>query len=556
MKLLSLVFSLLLTTVLIGQHPAEDWYHTSPSESGLNGISTHELYNTLLKDKKGEKVIVAIIDSGVDHLHEDLKDVMWVNEDEIPDNGIDDDKNGYIDDIHGWNFIGGPDGKNVNEDNLEVARLYKKLKYKYETAIESQLTKDQKKEYATYVKVRDEVNKNLEAARKSIENLDEEKEKVYNAVAAVEKALDGKEIKMENIDSLDATDNQSLMMGKSIMGRVLAGGEPIESFEFLRGEIENSYAQRKKRSQGNIDYLYNPDFDARTDVVQDNYSDSYESNYGNNDIKGPDSFHGTHVAGIVAATRNNDIGMDGVAANVEIMSVRTVPNGDERDKDVANAIRYAVDNGASIINMSFGKGYSWDKKVVDDAVAYAVKKDVLLVHAAGNSAQDNDIENNFPNDKYEKARGFLFWKKKKAKNWIEVGALSHKTEEAAVARFSNYGQANVDVFAPGQEIYATTPENGYAYLQGTSMASPVVAGVAAILRSHFPKLKAEQVKEIIMNSSTKGAGEVVVPGPDGKKRPFRQLSVSGGMIDALAAYKLAMKTKGKKKIKKKKASKA
>ncbi len=556
MRFLTLLICFLIASVSYAQHPAEDWYHTDPSESNMHGVATHTLYKTLLKDRASETVIVAIIDSGVDHLHEDLKDVMWVNDDEIPDNGIDDDNNGYVDDIHGWNFIGGPDGKNLNKDTYEATRLYGKLKYKYENAVESKLTKEQKKEYAVYLRAKESVESNRESAMKSLERIEGEQKTVTDAVKAVQMALDTNAMTMANIDSIDATDNPQMITGKRIMSNVMTREEGIGSFDDVYELIEKSFADGRKRVQDRLDYAYNPDFRPRPEIVGDNYADSYEKGYGNNDSKGPDSFHGTHVAGIVAATRNNDLGMDGIADNVKIMSVRAVPDGDERDKDVANAIIYAVDNGASIINMSFGKGFSWDKKAVDDAVAYAQKNDVLLVHAAGNSAQNNDTEFNYPNDKYEKARGFWFWKKKKMKNWIEVGALSHKVEENSIARFSNYGKENVDIFAPGQEIYATIPEDGYAYLQGTSMASPVVAGVAAILRSYFPSLKAEQVKEILLNSSVKSSMDVVVPGMDGEKKPFNELSVSGGMVNAYRAVEMAMKTKGKKKVNKKKSNKA
>lgn len=297
---------------------------------------------------------------------------------------------------------------------------------------------------------------------------------------------------------------------------------------------------------GQAEYNYNPDLEVRS-IVGDNYADSYERYYGNNDVKGPDAFHGTHVAGIIGATRGNGIGIDGLADNVKIMGVRAVPDGDERDKDVANSIIYAVDNGASVINMSFGKGYSWDKKAVDKAVKYAQKHDVLLIHAAGNDGQNNDVTNNFPRAEYEK-RG-LFGPKK-AKNWIEVGALSWKDGEDMVARFSNYGKKNVDLFAPGVQIYSTAPDNEYKNASGTSMASPVVAGVAAVIRSYYPRLTAEQVKDVLMSTTvmTKDA-KVKTPGT-GELVPFSELCVSGGVVNAYEAAKKAATVKGKKKLKK------
>jgi len=258
-------------------------------------------------------------------------------------------------------------------------------------------------------------------------------------------------------------------------------------------------------------------------------------------VKGPDASHGTHVAGIIGAVRGNEVGMKGVANDVRIMSIRAVPNGDEHDKDVANAIIYAVNNGATVINMSFGKSYGWDKPAVDAAVKYACKKDVLLVHAAGNSNQDNDTSSNFPNDKFKKG-------KKSAPNWLEIGALSWKKGDEAPARFSNYGAGNVDLFAPGVDIYSTVPDvDAYDSFSGTSMASPVTAGVAAMLRSYFPRLTAVQVKDILMKSIVPISEDVKLPGSEEKVK-MKDLCITGGVLSAYKAFELASKTKGKKKM--------
>ncbi|MEM9546428.1 MAG: S8 family peptidase [Bacteroidota bacterium] len=532
------------------QGDLKDWYHKDPSD-GYMGVSVDKAYKELLKDKENEPVIVAIIDSGVDIYHEDLKDNIWINPGEIPNNNIDDDGNGYVDDVNGWNFIGGPDGKNVGPDTYEVTRLYGKYKYKYENANPILLNDKDKKEYLKFQQYKKEVDKKRANAEKAIAEVEGIRATVMASVDALQAKMD--------MDSLDYTlenamnvesDEQFVMIGKKVV-RDFSKSEEEMDFATIKDDINKQIDSDIKSQREKLEFAYNPDYDPRSTIVMDDYSNSKETIYGNNDVKGPDSFHGTHVAGIVGAIKDNDLGMNGVAANVKIMSVRTVPDGDERDKDVANAIRYAVDNGASIINMSFGKGYPWDKDIVDEAVKYATKKDVLLVHAAGNSAQDNDAMDNFPNDKYRKASGFLFWKKKKSKNWLEVGALSPKPGENSVATFSNYGQENVDIFAPGVQIYATLPENEYAYLQGTSMASPVVAGVAAVLRSYFPSLKAEQVKEILMKSVTPLDLKVKKPGDNsGELVDFNTLSVSGGVVNLYNAVKLAQNTKGKKKIKK------
>lgn len=551
MRHIFFLFTLLLSTSLLAQDTPTDWYHRDMGD-GFNGISLNKTYKELLQGKSSEPVIVAIIDSGVDTEHEDLASVMWVNEDEIPGNGIDDDKNGYIDDIHGWNFIGGSDGQNVGADTYEVTRLYGKYHYKYKDANPLLLNDSQKKEYAAYMKYKEEVESKRTNASEKLANLDTQEEQIIGSIKAAEKLMMDQSISIESLDSLDLSSNPEAEYGYGILKRVKAKGE-LESITGLIEEVKESIDGGRDYYNNQLEYAYNHEFNPRT-MVGDDYSDPNDTDYGNNDYEGPDALHGTHVAGIVAAARNNGIGMDGVADNVLIMTVRAVPDGDERDKDVANAIRYAVDNGASIINMSFGKGFSWDKNTVDKAVHYAQQKDVLLVHAAGNSAQNNDTTDNFPNDKFDKKQGKFLRKKKEAKNWLEVGALSHKTGEESVASFSNYGAANVDVFAPGQQIYATLPDNEYRYLQGTSMASPVVAGVAAILRSYFPSLKAEQVRQIIMDSATKPDLQVKRPG-DKELVPFSSLSASAGMINAYEAVKKASMTKGKKKVKKKKQTK-
>jgi len=248
-------------------------------------------------------------------------------------------------------------------------------------------------------------------------------------------------------------------------------------------------------------------------------------------------FHGRHVSGIIAAVRNNGKGIDGIADNVKIMMIRAVPDGDEHDKDIALAIRYAADNGAKVINMSFGKGFSPEKQWVDDAVKYAQSKGVLLVHAAGNDASDIDTAWNFPTPVF-KADG------KRASNWITVGASGDPKLGGLVAGFSNYGKKEVDVFAPGVKIYSTIPGgNSYGNAQGTSMASPVVAGLAALILEYFPNLTAEQVKSVIEKSSLKPDMKVKNPATE-EEVDLSELSRSGGVINAYEAVKLASTMKG------------
>lgn len=509
--------------------PPKNWFNLDPTTDSIGGVATERTYQTLLKDKKGRTVIVAVIDGGVDYMHEDLKDVMWVNADEIPGNGIDDDNNGYVDDIHGWNFIGGKDGKDVNQDTYEVTRLYKSLKAKYEGKNPASLSGDEKKEYDKYQEYKKVIDDKVKNAKAQVENLETYK-KAFEAVeAAVKKKED---ITLTDVKKINTKDKFLMAAKQFVVGNMENG----YTFKELKDNIQENY----DHYYNEINYSYNLDFDSRK-IVGDNYADVNERNYGNNDVKGPDARHGTHVAGIIGAKRGNGIGIDGVASNVRIMAIRVVPDGDERDKDVANGIYYAVDNGAAVINMSFGKGASPNKDAVDKAIKYAMKHDVVIVHAAGNDGKENDFTNNFPNDKFKKKGLFG---PKYAENWIEVGASNWEGGEDAAASFSNYSKNLVDVFAPGTEIYSTTPENHYENLQGTSMASPVVAGVAATLRSYFPDLSARQVKDIIMQSVTPVKDKVYKPGSDDLV-PFNQLSVSGGVVDLYNAVDLARKTKGR-----------
>ncbi len=542
LKLSQFVLFLLFSLSIGAQELPQNWFLLDNTKDGYPGVSAEKAYTDHIKGKKGQKLIVAILDSGVVYKHEDLKGVMWINPSEIFENKIDDDKNGYIDDVYGWNFIGGADGRNVAEDTYEITRLYAHYRKKYENADPKKLNGKEKKEYEKYLEYKAEVLENQEDAKEQFDGLMETMGKITTSLIVLDNHMEGKEFTQENIKAIDAGSDMDLIMGKNIALQTYENGVDIKSGADLRNSVLNQFLDMMKYHRSKSEAGYNPDFDPRY-LVGDNYADSNEKYYGNANAKGPDSFHGTHVAGIVAANRTNNIGIRGIARDVEIMSVRCVPDGDERDKDVANAIRYAVDNGASIINMSFGKGYSWDKKVVDDAVKYAAKNDVLLVHAAGNASQDNDISDNFPNAVYEKAGWFC---SKKAKNWIEVGALAPTLNEKAAARFSNYGKKSVDIFAPGVQIYSTTPEGDYGFANGTSMAAPAVAGVAAMIRSHYPTLTAVQVKEIIMKSATPITTKVIKPGTKDLV-PFTDLCVSGGYIDAYKALELASKTKGKKK---------
>lgn len=541
---LSLLFNPVIAASLQIQEQADtvvatpsDWFLRDPETDKLQGVSADKTYNTLLKGKPSRTIVVAVIDSGVDIEHEDLKSVIWVNEDEIPGNGIDDDKNGYIDDVHGWNFIGGKEG-NVDADTYEVTREYKRLKDKYENFDEKKLNKKNRDEYAYWQRVKTKYERDFKFNKEQYDQYAEQLTIYTNAFLTIKycdsiltKKL-GAPVSKSSLASIEST-NDTINFAKQTLTRILESIEgDIEVNEFVDelGYYLDQLQEGVDHYRVAVEYGYSLDFDSRS-IVGDNPDDPYEKGYGNNDVKGPDARHGTHVAGIIAADRNNDLGIRGIADNVRIMSVRAVPNGDERDKDVANAIIYAVDNGAHIINMSFGKSFSPQKEAVDKAVKYAESKGVLLIHAAGNDGRDLDKEENFPTRKYLKSG--------QATAWVEVGASSWGAEQDFVASFSNYGKRSVDVFAPGVQIYSTVPDNGYENLQGTSMASPATAGVAAIIMSYFPELTASQVSDILKKSTRKFDGLKVNKPGSGDEVPFNQLSTSGGLVNAYEAVKLA-----------------
>ncbi|MCO6359345.1 S8 family peptidase [Roseivirga pacifica] len=518
------------------QAPPKNWFNLDPVNDQVNGVSTEKAYKELLVGKQSKKVLVAVIDSGIDVLHEDLKDVVWVNTDEIPGNGIDDDNNGYIDDIHGWNFIGGKNGENVDKDTYEVTREYKRLRPKYEGKTADDFKRKERAEFEYWLEVKEayEADAN-EAVGQSqlLRNIDMQLTRYKKLFEAY---LFTDELTYEDVKSVSSTD-QVILMGQNILTQLYMMTDTTIHLDTLSMYLQ----QDLEHYAAGADYSYNLDYNPR-EIVGDNPDQLDEKGYGNNDVigKGTDNFHGTHVAGIIAAKRGNGLGIDGVANNVEIMAIRAVPDGDERDKDVANAIRYAVDNGAQVVNMSFGKAFSPNTEYVYEAIQYAHEKGVILVHAAGNSAADNDEVPNFPND--------YFGRKGNWSHWIEVGASSWGGEGNYVGNFSNYGKDNVDVFAPGVAIYSLAPGNEYKDAQGTSMASPVTAGVAALLLSYYPDLNPEQVKDILIKSSRSLNNlEVSQPGT-GEMVKFSDLSVSGGIVNAYEALKMAesMSLKGKK----------
>ena len=485
------------------------WSHLDVVKDTIPGMSVDKAYAELLNNKKSKKVIVAIVDSGVDIEHEDLKSVLWTNKKEIAGNGIDDDKNGYIDDIYGWNFLG-----DIVKENIEYERI---------------LANKSLVDEATYQEAKAANDKNILKSTIGKDRLEEMIAVASQAQIVLQKHFNKDTYSIEEVNAIRAQDADIAKSQKVFQRANSLGMSITEYISAIQKELDG-YIKVINGDNLKTDYRK---------LVGDNPNDITDTKYGNNNVMGislnkEQILHGTHVAGIVAQVRNNGIGGDGVANNVEIMSIRAVPDGDEYDKDIALAIRYAADNGAKVINGSFGKDFSPHKQWVYDAIKYAESKDVLIVHAAGNDSKDIDVEPNFPNDSDDKINEF-------ADNLITVGALNYEYGKNIVARFSNYGKLNVDVFAPGVKIYASAPNNTYKLLQGTSMASPNVAGVAALIRSYYPKLSAKQVKHILMDSGVAITTEVVVGGNPNDVRSFATLSKSGKIVNAYNALLMAKK---------------
>ena len=494
----------------------KNWHLLDESTDRVPGISADRAMRELLAGREPRRaVIVAVIDNGIDTAHADLRANLWTNPKDPAGNGKDDDGNGYVDDARGWNFIGGRDGKDVHHDTYELTREHVRCT-KGPTGAGAGLpaiSPEKCKEVAdAFTKKRAEAEQNLQRYRPIRDALN-------RAVTLLKAATGSDSLTPERVSAVQPTRPE------------LAQARQIYLDLATAGITASMLADAVKQFESELAYGLNPDYDPRP-LVGDNYTDPTERHYGNPDVMGQEPKHGTHVAGIIGAIRGNGSGMDGIAPAVRIMMIRTVPDGDERDKDVANAIRYAADNGAQIINMSFGKAYSPFKGVVDDAVRYADSKGVLMIHAAGNDGEDLTKNPNFPSPAYLSGG--------RPQNWIEVGASSWKGGDSLAAPFSNFGPSVVDVFAPGVDIYSTIPGNQYEKDSGTSMAAPVVTGLAALLMNYFPGLTAADVKRIILASATRHTQQMVVrPGEGGPRVPFGSLSTTGGIVNAYNAVKMA-----------------
>lgn len=507
------------------------WYHKDFSSTNVYGVNTQNAYKYLeSKGLKPKTVIVGVLDSGVEVDHPGLTKNMWRNPNEVPNNGKDDDGNGYVDDVYGWNFIGGKNG-DIGVDNMEVTRVVKKYKPIFEGSNSAANKANQAKmpeEFAMYMKAKEMFTKKSVEAKQNYEFYT----KLSSLTPVMVKVLNGKTLTSANLKTLSAN-SQEEQMALQILGQLAndpmaQGKSPAEVKAYFEGQMKEALDYYTPQATKQYDLNYDP----RATIVGDNYDDYTQKNYGNNHYEGPDAKHGTHVAGIIAGLPQGKEVQYGVASKVaKIMTVRAVPDGDERDKDVANAIRYAVDNGAKILNMSFGKPVSPGKNVVWDAFKYAQDKGVLFVKAAGNE-NENIGENvyyptNFKN--VSDAKPFV-------NNVIVVGASTNDNEFLR-ASFSNYNQKMVDVFAPGEKIYSTVPDGKYEYLQGTSMASPVVAGAAAVLLAYMPNLTPAQIIESLVKTSNKSEVNAMINSNTNNR--FDMISRAGGVIDLRKAAEYA-----------------
>ncbi len=475
------------------------WGHLDLVKDTIPGMSVDRAYAEILNGRKGKSVIVAVIDSGIDIKHEDLDGVVWTNAKEIPGNNKDDDKNGYVDDVYGWNFLG-----DAYNEQLEMTRILASKDTGNPDYLRAK--EDHEQEYAQTLQIK--------------QNIESLMQQIPPAQDMLKKHLNKSDYTKEDVVKIQ-TQDQALLQAKN-----------IQMFMYQQDLTYEKIKDAAEQYSDILNYHLSKDFRGRK--TNDNINDITDTGYGNGNIlpvKKSES-HGTHVAGIIAAERNNGKGMNGVANNVRIMSLRVVPNGDEYDKDVALAIRYAVDNGAKVINGSFGKDFSPYSNWVRDAISYAGANDVVFVHAAGNDSKNIDVEPNYPDDNVNNGPEV-------SNSYITVGALSPKYGSDMVAVFSNFGKNNVDVFAPGAKIYSTTPENEYDTKGGTSMAAPAVSGIAALIRSYYPKLSAAQVKQVILDSGLPIKAKVVVAGKPEDVRSFSEICKTGKIANAYNALVMA-----------------
>ncbi len=524
-QLLPRAFNGVVKKQKLKEEELKSWHYKDIIEDTIPGISLDKAYDKILRGKKGDTVIVAVIDTEVDIYHEDLKKQFWINTKEVPNNGQDDDHNGYIDDIHGWNFLGNQKGENIIYTSYESVRLIKKFKPIFENKTIDTSLVSQQENYKIYQEAKRRLKENIESKQQQLKTIQKYQQDIKDAINGLKHYFATGSITKENLLEFKTEDTIAEKQAKKIIDYI------------NRGITEESLLGFIEQNNGALELSANLDYQERK-ITGDNPNEIKDIAYGNNNVSGnlDKLYHGTIVTGVIAAKRDNNKGIDGVINEVKIMTLCVSANGDELDKDIALAIRYAVDNGAKIINMSSGKLLSMNRHWVSEAIKYAAKKDVLFITSAGNNALllDEKENNYYPNDNDSN-------EKEISNNFMMVGANSYTLDKKLRYYLTNYGKNNVDLFAPGYKVYTTLPNNKYRYSQGTSIATPIVSGVAALLMSHYPDLKASQIKEILMKSGVSYNIDVEMFQKDDSKKmiPFSELSKSGKVVNAYNALVLA-----------------
>ncbi len=512
----------------------KDWHFKDIYTDSVPGISLYKAHD-FIKNKKKEEIIVAVIDLEVNINHKDLKNRTWVNTNEIPNNGIDDDNNGYIDDIHGWNFLGTTEKDSVLYQHSESLRIVEKYRKAFEGKQLSIIDSNQIANFKLYRKAQSFYESKYKEAKENAAYFRGFKQRYLKLIDTMYVLFKTKEFSIAQLDSLKEKSTDSIILNK------------IGSTRYcVENGIDEKWVNKVIKLHSNRETkIYNSKHKDR--LTKDDPFNITDTNYGNNNVRGTRKMsHGTKVAGLIAATRNNDYGIDGINDQAKIMSVIVSANGNEYDKDIALGIRYAVDNGAKIINLSIGKEFSMNEEWITEAIKYAELKDVLLISSAGNESinLDNSDAFYYPSD-MDKNKNEI------SNNFIVVGSSNYTKE--IVSNFSNYGQTTVDIFAPGEDMKVITRKS-YTIDSGTSLSCAVVSGIASLIRSYYPNLSARKVKEIILKSGLSVDADVYLPLPEGQKRnpnkvPFSSLSKSGKIVNAYNALLMAEEVSMKKKKK-------
>jgi subtilisin family serine protease len=513
----------------------QNWHWKDYNKDSVHGISLLKAYQSLaLLPNKPNNIIVAVMDGGIDTNHQVLKTKLWRNLKEIPNNGIDDDKNGYIDDLHGWNFLGNKNGQNINKAADEKSRIYHKYKstYDIQNIDSSRWTKIEKKQYEIWKQAALEIEFSEEDAA-NLQYLKMATNAIQKLGNIIIKELNDSNFTLNQLEPFQPVGKLGLEAKLAYFRTArLLGFDNETGYKELIGDLKE-YIEGKDKAANAKSVPPEP---IRATIIKDQYENLNDRYYGNNDITGPNAKHGTHVAGLVASIPDSNWKVNALYPAIQIMGIRVVPDGDEYDKDIALGIRYAVDNGAKIINMSFGKSFSPEQIWVDSAIRYAAKKDVLIIHSAGNEYYDLDTKAVYPNP-------YSSYLNDTAYNILTVAASSDQNLNGSLLTdFSNFGPKIVDVLSPGNKIYSTLPgSNNYGYLQGTSMAAPIVSHIAAMIRSYFPALTAIEVKKIIMQSVWKPTDATTIyaiPQKEESKK-LNEIAAAGGIVNAANAIELA-----------------